>query len=133
MNVQSLAIQAASMKGWAAQHEHNGDVRIEVTTQGHRTQLVAITTSTDADGDAAAFIWSKAADLHAVNDPWTLLTLNGQLTYGRVALKGQEILVLHSMLDHTADLAEVGKAVFYVAKAADDIEQQTYGHYTDQL
>jgi len=133
MNVQNLAIQAATMKGWPAQHEHTGEVRIEVTTTGHRTQLVTVTNATDADGDLAAFIWSKAADSHAVNDPWRLLTLNAQLTYGRVALRGQEVLVLHSLLDQTADLAEVGKAVFFVAKAADDIEQQTYGHYTDQL
>lgn len=133
MNVQNLALQAASMKGWPAQQEVNGEVRIEVITTGQRTQLVTITNATDADGDAAVFIWSKAADLSAISDPWRLLQLNTQLTYGRVAVRGQDCLVMHSLLDQTADMAEVGKSIFFVAKAADDIEQQTYGQYTDQL
>lgn len=133
MNVQNLAAQAAAMKGWPCQHEHSGDVRVEVTTTGSRTQLVSLTSATDADGDVAVFIWSKAAETHSVGDPWRLLALNAQLTYGRVAIRGQEVVVLHSLLDRSATLEEVGKSIFYVAKAADDIEQQTYGHYTDQL
>ena len=56
-----------------------------------------------------------------------------QLSYGRVALKGNDIIIMHSLLDRTSDLTEVGKTLFWVAKSADDLEQQTYGAYTDVL
>ncbi len=133
MSVIEHAAQAAAAKSWPAQQSPNGDVRVEVPTEGGRTHVVTITMSTDGDGDAAAFIWSKAADRAGVRDAWPLLQLNASLTYGRVALRGDEIVILHALYDATADLAEVGKAIYWVARAADDLEKQTYGTHTDVL
>jgi hypothetical protein len=132
MKVMTLAAQAASMKGWPARQEPSGELKIEVVTQPGRTQVVTVTMAKDGDGDAAAFIWAKACELKAV-DPVSLLKLNMQLTYGRAALKGGDIMVVHALHDATADLAEVGKSIFYVAKAADDLERGTYGAHVDVL
>jgi hypothetical protein len=133
MNIINIAMQAAQMKGWPCRREPNNDLRIEVVTQYGRTQVVNITMAVDGDRDPVGFVWSKAADAQTKNDPWGLLRLNMQLTYGRVALKGNDVIILHAMLDRTSDLTEVGKAIFWVAKAADDLEQQTYGAYQDVL
>lgn len=133
MNILNLALQAASMKNWPSRTEVNGELKIEVVTQPGRTQLVTITMATDGDRDPVAFIWSKCADMQTKNDPWGLLRMNMQLTYGRVALKGNDVVIVHGLLDRTSDLSEVGKTLYWVAKAADDIEQQTYGAYTDVM
>lgn len=132
-NVLNLAAQVATNARWSYANDASGGYQIEIPTRPPRTQVVHVVMATDADGDAAAFIWSKAADAGAVNDPWRMLALNAQLTYGRVALKDGELLILHSLFDQTADYHEVQKALYYVAQAADDIEQQTYGAYTDVL
>jgi len=133
MNVFNFATQAAQMKGWPCRREPNGELRIEVVTQHGRTQVVTLTMAVDGDRDPAVFVWSKGADAQAKNDPWGLLRLNMQLTYGRAALKGNDIIILHALLDRTSDMTEVGKAIYWVAKAADDLEQQTYGAYADVL
>lgn len=133
MNIVNLALQACAVKGWPNRREPSGELRIEVQTQPGRTQVVNVTMAFDGDRDPTAFIWSKAADTSRAQDPWALLRLNMQLTFGRVALKGQDIIVLHALLDRTSDLTEVGKTIYWVAKAADDLEQQTYGAYADVL
>lgn len=133
MSVLHHALQAAAMKTWPHQRLADGGLQVEIPTVPGRTQVVTVTMATDGDGDAAAFVWSKAADLQAINDPWAMLQLNAKLTYGRVAVRGADVVVLHALFDATADLAEVGKTLFWIAKTADDIEQQTYGAYTDVL
>jgi len=133
MNILQLATQAAAMRSWPCRQEMTGELRIEVVTQQERTQVVTLTPARDGDNEAIMFIWSKAADVTTKNDPWALLKLNMQLSWGRVALKGSDIIILHSLLDRTSDLTEVGKAIYWVAKAADDMEAQTYGAYTDVL
>lgn len=133
MNVINLAAQAAASRGWMAQRDLQGNLRIEVRTVTNRTQVVDVTMGVDGDRDPVAFVWSKAAELQSARDPWQFLRLNMQLTYGRVALKGNDIVVMHAILDRTAEFTQVGKAIYWVAKAADDIEQQTYGGYSDTL
>ncbi len=133
MRVNQLALQAASMKAWPAQQQASGELRIEVGTGNARTQVVTLTSAQDGDSELAIFVWSKAGEINAIRDPWYLLRLNAQLTYGRVAVKGNDVVVLHALYDATASLQDVGKAVYWVGKAADDIEQQTYGAYTDVL
>ena len=130
MSIVSFAQQAASMKNWPAQPQANGELRIEVPTQGTRTQLVTITLARDGDGDTAGFVWSRAGDLRAAADPVALLRLNMQLTYGKVAIKDNDVVVAHALYDATADIHQVAKAVYWVAKAADDIEMATYGSDT---
>ncbi len=133
MNVINLAIQAAGLRAWPAQRMVNGDVRVEVPTQVGRTQVVNVTMGRDGDNDVVAFIWSQAGDMNVVADPWNALRLNASLTYGKVALRGNDVVVVHGLSDATAQLQEVGKALFWVAKAADDLEQRTYGAYADRF
>lgn len=133
MNVINLAAHAAMMRGWPAQQEPNGEVRIEVPTVPGRTQLVTVSMAQDGDGDPVAFIWSRAGDQNAMRDPVSLLRLNAQLSYGRVAVRGNDVIVLHGIHDSTAEITHVGKAIFWVARAADDIEKGTYGAHSDTL
>jgi hypothetical protein len=127
MKIKELALQAASMRGWPSRQEPDGDVRIEIPTTGGRTQVVVIGAGTDADGDPVGFVWSKAADAGATQDPWALLRLNAQLTYGKVALRGHELVVVHGLHDASATLADVGKAMYFAARAADELEAALTG------
>jgi hypothetical protein len=133
MYVVSLAEQAAAQRRWPARQDGAGGCLVEVQVGGTRTQVVNIAAGRDADNEVVAFLWSKAGETTAVRDPWQLLALNAQLTYGRVAWRGNDIVVLHGLLDRAATVDEVAKAIFCVAKAADDLERQTYGEYTDVL
>ena len=127
MKVKELALQAAAMRAWPSRQESgDGDVRVEIPTIGGRTQVVVIGGGQDADGDPAGFIWSKIADA-GNQDPWALLRLNAQLTYGKVALRGNELVIVHGIHDAGATLADVGKAMFWAARAADELEQAFTG------
>ena len=132
MRVFTLAEESADLKGWPTGQDGER-LQIEIPTQGDRTQVVFIEGGADRDGDAVAWIWSKAADSDATDDPWGLLTLNAELTYGRIALRDDEIVVAHALYDNMADLDEVGKALFWVAFAADELECNLYGHHVDVL
>ncbi len=132
MQVLSYAAQAATMRGWPARNEPNGEMKIEVPTEAGRTQVVTITMARDGDGDAAAFIWSMAGDMRVAADPLALLRYNMQLTYGKVAIKDQSVVVIHGLHDASASLQEIGKAIFWIARAADGLEKGTYG-YSDTL
>jgi len=132
MSVLDHAINAASMKSWPVTRETNGDLNLEIPTQEGRSQVVHVTMGRDGDSDTAAFIWSKAGELTgAAFDPLTLLRLNTQLTYGRVAVRGNDLLVMHCLYDQDAQLSEVGKTLYWVARGADDIEQDAYGSHRD--
>jgi hypothetical protein len=114
------------MRGWPFRNDPNGDVRIEIPTQAGRSQVVVVTSGSDGDGDPVGFIWSKAADA-AGQDPWALLRLNAQLSYGKLALRGHELVVVHGVYEGTAALAEVGKAMYWAARAADELEASISG------
>lgn len=133
MSVVHQAAEAAMMKYWNAETTDDGGLRMEIDVGENRTQVVTVTLATDGDGDAVAFIWSQAGDLRAAADPMALLRLNAQLSYGRVALRGDDVLVLYTLYDADATLSQVGKALYWVAKSADDVERQTYGDYSDTL
>jgi hypothetical protein len=133
MKVTSLAISACAMKSWPVKSEPSGELRIEVPLPGGRTQVVNVVIGKDGDGDAVAFVWSKAGEVRAVTDPWALLKLNASLTYGKLAARGNDIVVVHGLYDATAELAEVGKTIYWTARAADECERTTYGARTDVL
>ena len=132
MRIFSLTEQAVHDQGWTLGQDADG-LQVEVGTGDGRTQVVYIEPGNDRDGDVVAWIWSKAADSDATNDAWGLLALNAELTYGRVALKDNEIIVVHALYDGTADLDEVAKAILWVGVAADDLEKNLYGHDVDVL
>ncbi len=133
MNVIRFAQQAASMRGWAMQADAAGNLRLEVPTQAGRTQVVQVVMGVDGDGDRVAFVWSRAGDTRMLRDPTRLLQLNAQLSYGKVALQGSDVVIVHGILDSSADLPSVGKAIYWVARSADELEWQTYGAHTDTL
>lgn len=118
------------MKGWPAQTNYDGSMQVEVSLDGGRSQLVNLVAARDGDGDTATFIWSLAAGRDAIKDPWSLLELNMRLTYGRVAVSGNEIRIVHALNDDHANLVEVGKAIYWVGRAADEMEAGTYGSDT---
>ena len=130
MNVMRLAVEAAQMRGWSYREEFDHTVKVEIALETGRTQLVNLVAARDGDGDIAVFVWSLAGATDAMNDPWKLLQLNMQLTYGRVAVSGTEVRVVHALSDAHATLPEVGKTLWWVAKAADDLEASTYGSDT---
>lgn len=134
MNILNLAQQAASMKNWPVTQGAGGDLELQVDLQDGRRQTVHINPAQDGDGDQIYFIWSKAGDLDSANfDPVGLLRFNLQLIYGRVALNGDDVLIAHALYDADAQLAEVGKTIYWVARAADDLEKGSYGAYRDNL
>jgi len=133
MRVLTLATQAAVSKAWPARQEPGGDLKIEVGTQPGRTQLVNVTMGKDADGNDVFFIRSQAGQFAAAPDPLAPARLNRPPTYRPPAPPGDDIVILHALLDASADLAEVGKAVYYVAKAADELERGVYGATVDAL
>jgi hypothetical protein len=129
-----LAKQASQMKGWPFKVEASGDVAVEVPTESGRTQVVTVTLGKDGDQDPCGFVWSKAGELRSGNvDPWALLKLNSTLSYGKCAVRGSDIVVVHGLYEATSELADVGKAIYWCARSADDLEKSTYGAQTDVL
>ena len=85
MRIFSLTHEAVSQQGWALGEDRDG-LQVEVPTGGGRTQVVYLEPGTDRDGDTIAWIWSKAADSEAIDDPWGLLT-NNQMATGLQSYK----------------------------------------------
>ena len=133
MRVFEWANAIAVERGWPAQYDHAEDLQIEIPTTGHRSQVVMISSALDRDGDGVAWIWSKVAEVNATPDPWPLLQLNAEITYGRLAVRDGDVVLAHALYDATADEDEVGKALYWVAQVADELEAQVYGIGTDVL
>ena len=132
LRVITIASSIADERDWGNEYD-GGDLRIEVPTNGLRSQVVTICEGQDRDGDSIAWIWSTIADVSATPDPWALLQLNAEITYGRLAVRGDEVVLAHTLYDAMADEAEVGKAVFWVAHTADELEKQCYGSDVDDM
>lgn len=130
MSVLQFAAQAAEMKSWPQTMGFDGSLKVEVKLDAGRTQLVNIVLGYDRDSAGAAKIWSLAAGTDAVRDPWALLRHNAAHTYGHMAVDGDQVHVVHVLLDEGATMKSVGKAIYWVAKAADELEQGTYGSDT---
>ena len=127
MSIETLIQQVTSSNGWAIAHSAQG-YRIEVPTEPGRSQVVEITGGNDPDGRALAWIWSKVTDVSNVSDPWYLLGLNTELAYGALAVRDRAVIITETQLLDTADYEELQRAIFYVAKYADDLEKQVHGH-----
>jgi hypothetical protein len=128
MNVEMLIKQVAASNGWAIAAGPQGGYRLEIPTEYGRSQVVNITGGDDPDGRPLAWIWSKVTDIANVGDPWYLLGLNAQLAYGALAVRDRDVIVVETQLLGTADYEELRRAIFYVAKYADDLEKQVHGN-----
>ena len=127
MSIEQQIEQVARSNGWAIANSAQG-YRMEIPTESGRSQVVEIDGGSDPDGQALVRIWSKVTDIDNVGDPWYLLGLNAELAYGALALKDRDIIVTETQLLGTADYEELRRAIYYVAKYADDLERQVHGH-----
>ena len=127
MDLYTLLQQVGSYQGWPMAETHEG-IRFEIATEHGRSQIVDISQGADPDGRPMAFIWSPVCETHHVSDPWYLLGLNIELAYGAIALRDQMVIVMETQLIESADAEEVMRAIYYVAKYADQLEQQVYGN-----
>lgn len=129
MSVEMLIQQVASHNGWALAQGTHGGYRIEVPTEYGRSQVVEIMGKNDPDGRPMAWIWSLVTEVANVGDPWYLLGLNAELAYGALAVRDGKVVVSETQLLGTADYEELQRAIFYVARYADDLEKQVHGHH----
>lgn len=129
MHFDNLIQQLSMHNGWGMAPRPDGGYRLELPTDYGRTQVVEVTGGSDPDGRPMAFIWSVITDTHHVHDPYYLLRLNSELPYGAIAVSDPHVILMETQLIETADHEEVARAVFYVGKFADDLEQQVHGHY----
>lgn len=127
MDVTTYLQQIAAQHGWGMVRNHDGSAKIEVATEYGRTQVVHITPGRDPDGRPLVFIWSIVCGTDAIGDPYYLLRLNADLTYGALAVRDPNVILVDTQLVQTADAEELRRAVFYVGKFADDLEKQVYG------
>lgn len=127
MDVTIKLQQIAGQRGWAMVRNHDGSAKLEIPTEYGRSQVVQITPSRDPDGRPLVFIWSVVCSTSDIGDPYYLLRLNAELTYGALAVRDPNVILVETQLVETADHEELMRAVFYVGKYADDLEKQVHG------
>lgn len=127
MRLEALMSEVTAMHGWQCVTTPDNGYKIEVPTEPGRSQVVEITRAKDPDGAAIAFIWSNVTHKSNVGDPYYLLKLNAELSYGALALHGEQIILKDSQLIDTADSEEIERSVRNVAKRADALEKLVHG------
>jgi len=132
MDLNTLLNHIAATMRWAVRFDYNGEAHVEITTTPGRTQVVHVMPGFDPENEHLVYVWSAAGDLQAARDPWALLRHSISLSYGCVAVKDNAIVVKHSMRLVNADEVALRKAIYYVGRAADELEAQAYG-YADRL
>lgn len=127
MDVTAYIQQVAAQQGWAMVRNHDGSAKLEIPTEYGRSQVVQVSPGADPDGLPLLFIWSVVCTTDAIGDPYYLLRLNAELTYGALAVRDPHVILIETQLVQTADLEELRRALFYVGKFADDLEKQVHG------
>ncbi len=127
MDFGSFLTQVCGSQRWAMA-QGQGGYRVEVPTEVGRSQVVNVSQGRDPDGRSLAWIWSVVCETTGIGDPYYLLRLNADLPYGALAVRDNHVVLTETQLMETADTEEVMRAIFYVAKYADDLEKQVYGN-----
>lgn len=127
MQLSDFVNSIATAQAWPLRIDPSGALRLEVTTQPGRTQIVHIMQGQDAEQDAMVFLWSVAGDLSSARDLGALMRFSLKLSYGCVAIKDNQIGVKHSLRMAAADELSLRKSIFYVARAADMLEAEAGG------
>lgn len=127
MRLEAIISEMTALHGWQCVTTADNGYKIEVPTEPGRSQVVEITRTKDPDGAPLAFIWSKVTHKSNVGDPYYLLKLNAELSYGALALFGEDIILKDNQLIDTADSEEIERSVLNVAKRADALEKQVHG------
>lgn len=128
MDIVYMLKQIAHQQGWPLVQGHDGSVKLEVPTEYGRTQVVQVTGGGDPDGRPMAFIWSVVCSVNDIGDPYYLLRLNADMPYGALAVRDPNVILVETQLIESADAEELMRAVFYVARHADELEKQVHGH-----
>lgn len=129
MRLEAIISEVTATHGWQCVTTPDNGYKIEIPTEPGRSQVVNVTRAKDPDGAAIAFIWSKVTTKANVGDPYYLLKLNATLSYGALALHGEDIILKDNQLIHTADSEEIERSLVNVAKRADELEKQVHGAY----
>lgn len=129
MDVTPRLQHIAHQQGWAMVRGHDGTAKLEIPTEHGRSQVVHITPGHDPDGRPLVFVWSVICPVNAIGDPYYLLRMNADLTYGALAVRDPNVILMDTQLAHTADDEELMRVVYYVGKFADDLEKQVHGHH----
>lgn len=127
MNLYTIINRVATQNHWPLRQDQNGEIRVEVTLQGGRSQVVTLAQGNDPEGDPVAYIWSVAGHVSAARDLAAVMRYSVRLTYGCTAIKDQNVIVKHSLRITGSDDNSFRKAMFFVARAADTLEAEATG------
>lgn len=121
-------IQAiAADKSWALETPEEGVYLLSMPTTGDRSQSVYVVFKEDGDHHVA-LIWSHVGSASKFEDAWQLLDYNWSHTYGALARRnGNEVVLKHAEIVDEGHQAALGKAIEHVGKTADSIEKELYG------
>ncbi|PRQ02740.1 hypothetical protein ENSA5_20920 [Enhygromyxa salina] len=127
MNLIDIINRIATRQRWPLRQDQNGEIRVEVTLDAGRTQVVTLALGNDPEGDAVAYVWSVAGHISVARDLAAVMRYSVRLSYGCTAIKDDEVIVKHSLRVAGSDDNSFRKAMFFVARAADTLEAEAYG------
>ena len=80
MQLSDFVQRIALAQSWPLRVDPSGALRLEISTQPGRTQIVHVTQGQDAEQDAMLFLWSTAGDLSAARDLTALMRFSLKLS-----------------------------------------------------
>jgi hypothetical protein len=128
MNLYDIVNRIATQNHWPLRQDPSGEIRVEVTLQGGRSQVVTLAQGTDPENDAVVYVWSIAGHVSVARDLAAVMRYSIRLSYGCTAIKDDNVIVKHSLRMAGSDDNTYRKAIFYVARAADSLEAEAYGN-----
>jgi hypothetical protein len=126
MNLLDIINRVATQNRWPLRQDQTGEIRVEVSLQGGRTQVVTLMQGNDPEGDALAYLWSVAGHISVARDLAAVMRFSVKLSYGCTAIKDDNVIVKHSLRLAGSDDNSFRKAMFFVARAADTLEAEAY-------
>jgi hypothetical protein len=126
MNLLDIINRVATQNRWPLRQDPNGEIRVEVSLQGGRTQVVTLAQGHDPENDPIAYVWSVAGHISVARDLAAVMRFSLKLSYGCTAIKDDNVIVKHSLRLAGSDDNSFRKAMFFVARAADTLEAEAY-------
>ncbi len=130
MDIDELIHKLAEDRSWSLLFLKDEDAyRLTLPVPDDRHQDVFVNFREDEEGWWIATMWSVVASLDDfdLSDPKELLRFNWRHMYGSLAVKDDEVVLVHNQLADDADWNEVARAIDNMARTADGIEKQIYG------
>lgn len=118
----------AEEQGWVLNRTEDGSgFLIAMATTDDRSQSVHVEFREDEEGACIAAIWSEIAEAGRFAEPWQLLDFNWTNSYGSLARREGQVVLIQNQLVDSADPEEVARAISYVGRIADAIESEVTG------